>query len=154
MKEYEINDATLAIIPNGKKSSTIMEDDFQYQVDDTTLGIINYSCKYFGSSYNGRRDGAQEILSSGYKLPILIEDSQNLVFLPTNSPQNKDCVWLALNKIRTINKVPDDHEHVIIEFNNNKTLKVSGSYHSIQNQILRASRLESIIRNRKQEKVL
>ncbi len=153
-KTYEINDATLAILPESLNKSRIMEEDFEYEVNQNPLSLINYSCKYFGSTYEGRRDGAREILLSKYKLPIMIEDSQNLVFLPTESPENNDCIWLALNKIKKIDKVEASEPKTSIEFLNGQKLIVNISYKSLQNQILRASRLDSILRNRKNQEKL
>ena len=153
-KAYEINDATLAIIPEKKKGSLILEEEFQYENSKNPLELINYSCKYFGSTYEGRRDGAKEILLSKYKLPIMIEDSRNLIFLPTESPESNDCAWLALNKIKNVEKIDNEKDKTIVEFHNGPRLVLNISYNSMQNQILRASRLDSILRNRKNREKL
>lgn len=80
MKDYEINEETLAIMPDDVWSSMVLEDDFKYEVNKTPLEILDYSCKYFGSSYPGRKDGSKDILNSSYKLPILVEDTRNIIF--------------------------------------------------------------------------
>ena len=105
MKDYEINDATLAIIPETKVTSVVVEADYKYNVEGKPLKIIDYSCKYFGSSYLGRREGAKQILKTSYKLPIMVDDSRNVIFFPTVSPEENNCSWLALNRIETINPV-------------------------------------------------
>lgn len=102
MNQYEINDATLAIIPDKKANSLILEEGTEYKIEAKPLKIIDYSCKYFGSSYVGRREGSKQILQTAYKLPIMIEDTRNIVFFPTNSPEETECSWLALNKIEKI----------------------------------------------------
>ena len=51
MKDYEINDETLAIMPDDLWNSMVLEDDYKYEVNKTPLEILDYSCKYFGSSY-------------------------------------------------------------------------------------------------------
>ena len=149
MKEYEINDATLAIIPDKKANSLILEEGTEYKIEAKPLKIIDYSCKYFGSSYVGRREGSKQILQTAYKLPIMIEDTRNIVFFPTNSPEETECSWLALNKIEKIRPLSSRNNYTEIEFANGKILALPISYKSLENQILRASRLESVIRNRR-----
>ena len=149
MKYYEINDATLAIMPEAKMTSTVVEADYKYTVEGRPLKIIDYSCKYFGSSYVGRREGAKQILKASYKLPIMIDDSRNVIFFPTVSPEEASCSWLALNRIETINQVKKKRDYTEVVFDNGKKIIIPISYKSMENQILRASRLESVIRNRK-----
>ena len=149
MNQYEINDATLAIIPDKKANSLILEEGTEYKIEAKPLKIIDYSCKYFGSSYVGRREGSKQILQTAYKLPIMIEDTRNIVFFPTNSPEETECSWLALNKIEKIRPLSSRNNYTEIEFANGKILALPISYKSLENQILRASRFESVIRNRR-----
>ena len=58
MKDYEINDETLAIIPDDIWNSIVVEDNCDYVVSGKPLEIVDYSCKYFGSSYPGRKEGS------------------------------------------------------------------------------------------------
>ena len=149
MKDYEINDETLAIMPTDIWESVVVEDDCNYEVKMKPLEIVDYSCKYFGSSYAGRKSGSREILNSGYKLPIMVEDTNNLIFFPTTSPLDDDCSWISLKNIKSYNKLTSTKTEV--EFKNGKVLTVDISYNSFNNQVMRASRLESIIRSRKEK---
>ena len=149
MKDYEINEETLAIMPDDVWSSMVLEDDFKYEVNKTPLEILDYSCKYFGSSYPGRKDGSKNILNSSYKLPILIEDTKNIIFFPTSSPLDDECTWISLSNIKDYRKVGNNKTEIL--FKNNKVITVNISYYSFNNQVMRASRLESIIRNRKEK---
>ena len=150
MKDYEINDETLAIMP-GKDlwDSVVVEDDCNYEVKMKPLEIVDYSCKYFGSSYPGRKEGSKGILNSSYKLPILVEDTRNLVFFLTTSPIDDDCSWISLKNIKSYRRL--DPNNTEVEFKNGKLLKVNISYNSFDNQVMRASRLESITRNRREK---
>ena len=149
MKDYEINDETLAIVPNDIWNSIVVEDNCDYDVSKKPLQIIDYSCKYFGSSYSGRKEGSKDVLNSSYKLPILVEDTRNLVFFPTTSPQDDDCSWISLKNIKEYRKYNNTKTEV--EFRNGKTIIVDISYNSFNNQVMRASRLESIIRTRREK---
>ena len=149
MKDYEINEETLAIMPDDVWSSMVLEDDFKYEVNKTPLEILDYSCKYFGSSYPGRKDGSKDILNSSYKLPILVEDTRNIIFFPTSSPLDDSCTWISLGNIKDYRKVGKNKTEIL--FKNNKVMTVDVSYYSFNNQVMRASRLESILRNRKEK---
>ena len=149
MKDYEINDETLAIIPDDIWNSIVVEDNCDYEVSGKPLEIVDYSCKYFGSSYPGRKEGSKDVLNSSYKLPIVVEDTRNLVFFPTTSPTDDDCSWISLKNIKEYRRIDDLNTEV--EFKNGKIITVGISYNSFNNQVLRASRLESILRNRREK---
>lgn len=144
---YEVSKGTLAIVPNEKNSSLVYEDDTRYIINQTPFEIMEESCKYFGSTYEGRKNGAKEILGAEYKVPIVVEDSDNLIIFPTTSPQSEDCVWISLKRVKKIEKI--DHDNTKIIFDNNKEIIVDCSYRTIENQLSRASRLDLILRNHK-----
>ncbi len=145
--KYEISNGTLAIVPNEDDNSLIYEDNERFIVEESPFKIMEDSCKYFGSTYKGRKDSAKEILGAEYKIPVVIEDSTNLIVFPTTSPKAEDCAWICLNRVKNINKV--DSFNTKITFDNDKELIVPCSYRSIENQLSRASRLDVILRKRK-----
>lgn len=142
---YEINEGTLAILAKNKKS-LILEDDKKYVVDSLPFDVVDHSCKYFGSSYEGRKEGTKEILHINYKVPIIVDNSRNLIFFPTNSPISDDCSWLSLKSIKSIKEGSFNTTDVI--FNNGVSINIPVSKRTMDNQILRASRLDLIMRNR------
>ena len=144
---YEISRGTLAIVPNEGDSSMIYEDETQYIVPEKPFKIMEDSCKYFGSTYEGRKNGARDILGAEYKVPIVIEDSSNLIVFPTTSPSAEDCAWISLKHVKKIVKI--DNCNTKILFNNGTEIIVNCSFRSIENQISRASRLDLILRNHK-----
>ena len=91
-KEYEINEGTLAVLSVDNKTSKIMEDEQDYVVKQSSFDVMDHSCRYFGSSYEGRRQGAKEIIGANYKLPIIIEDGRNIVFFPTLAAEDNECM--------------------------------------------------------------
>lgn len=144
--KYEINEGTLAVIPDGENSK-ILEDGKEYKVDETAYQVMDYSCKYFGSSYEGRKEGTKAILNINYKVPIIVENSRSIIFFPTNSPSDKDCYWISLRNIKSIEELEYNSTRII--FNNDVSLEIPVSKRTIENQILRASRLDLINRDRK-----
>lgn len=145
--KYEISKGTLAILPNEKNSSVVYEDDERYIIKETPFQIMEDSCKYFGSTYEGRKDGAKEMLGAEYKVPIVVEDSSNLIVFPTTSPLSHDCVWISLKRVEKIEKIDANNTKII--FDNKTEIIVDSSYRTIENQLSRASRLDLILRNHK-----
>ena len=144
---YEISRGTLAIVPNEKDCSLVYEDESRYIVKENPFQIMENSCKYFGSTYEGRRNGAKEILGAEYKVPIVVEDSNNLIIFPTTSPLSNDCAWISLKRVKNIEKIDQNNTKII--FDNEKEIIVNCSFRTIENQLSRAARLDIILRNHK-----
>lgn len=146
LNNYEINNSTLAIVPINAMTSEVVEEDRSFLINKPTTKIIDDSCKYFGSSYDGRHEGTKNLIGVNYKSPIIIEESQEIIFFPTKSPRFDNCFWISLKNIENYTK---NQQNSIILFKNGKQITVDISYASLENQILRATRLESILRKRK-----
>ena len=147
INKYEFSRGTLAVVPNEGETSLVLEDNERYIVDDKPIHIMEESCKYFGSSYEGRKEGSRSILGAEYKVPIVIEDSTNLIAFPTTSPFAEDCCWISLKRVDNIYKI--DNYNTKIVFDNNEEIVVPCSFRSVENQLSRASRLDLVLKNRK-----
>ena len=147
INKYEFSKGTLAIVPNDEKSSLVLEDNDRYIVQDKPFNIMEDSCRYFGSSYEGRKEGAKTILGAEYKVPIVVEDSGNIIAFPTTSPYADDCAWISLKRVYNIYKI--DNYNTKIVFDNKEEIVVPCSFRSVENQLSRASRLDLVLRNRK-----
>ena len=143
---YEISQGTLAIIPNEDQNSLVYEDDERFIINEKPFKIMEESCKYFGSTYKGRKDSAKKILGAEYKVPIIIEDYNNVIVFPTTSPTADDCAWISLKRVKGIEKIDTYNTRII--FDNGREIIVPTSYRSIENQLSRASRLDVIMRKR------
>ena len=99
MKNYEINDETIAIISKGNKSQVITLND-EFIVEKSGYKILDDSCKFYGSSYLGRLHSVKEMLSASYKLPIIVAESENMIFYPTKSSLEPDCCWINYSLIK------------------------------------------------------
>ena len=149
-KEYEINEGTLAIISLNNGNSKVLEDDKDYVVSCNSVNILDHSCKYFGSSYKGRKEGAKSIIGASYKMPIIVEEGRDIIFFPTSSPADKECIWIAVNKIGNFTKEKFNTTKVIFE--NGIELVIPLSYRSFENQVYRASRLSHLLNARRNSK--
>jgi len=148
IENYYINRATCAIIPIEKNLSKVIEDENTYYVQKSTTSIVDESCKYFGSSYKGRVEGSKRILNMNYKLPIIVEEINNIIFFPTSSPRFDDCIWLSLNNIKKYDKSESSSNSKVV-FNCGNDLDLDISFYSLESQVFRSTMLESLIRKRK-----
>ncbi len=148
MDEYEINEDTLALISLDDKTK-VFEKDKTFTVLRQTNLIMEDSCAYFGSSLSGRQKGTQNLIGVSYKAPIIVEESKNIIFFPTNSPRQKKCNWISLNNLE---RYYSKNDKIVLEFKNHQKIMLNLSYGIIDNQILRATRLEAVLRGRKVQK--
>jgi len=145
MDSYEINKDTCAIISVDKNITKVLEKNNEYYVNQTTYEIMDNSCQYYGSSCEGRIKGTKMILGSNYKVPIVVEETNDIIFFPTESPSSDSCSWLSLNQIE---RYEDCEGFTKVTFSNGQNIVVKMSLSSFENQVLRANRLESLLKKR------
>ena len=89
------------------------------------------------------------MIGVNYKAPIIVEESKEMIFFPTSSSRYHDSVWISLKHIHNYYM---ENNFLVIEFENQQKVYLKYSYGIIDNQILRATRLESTLRGRKTSK--
>ena len=147
MNSYEINSSTLCIVPIDNNRSCVYEFDNKYIVNMPCLKIIERSCLCFGSTFDGRREASCSLINSMHKVPIIIEETCDIIFFPTNSPRNNNCIWVSFNNFEGVDKI-DSHSSMLY-FKNYNQFKVDVSYFVITNQIIRCNRLKLEFNKRK-----
>ncbi len=143
---YEITYDTQVIAPIDKNTAKVIETDAEYIIETPVLNILEHSCEYFGSSYEGRKEGTKKLLGITHKSPIIVEESRKIIFFPTSSAENEDCIWINLEKIDKYFKLGPKKS--AIRFQNGDFIEFDVSYGSLSNQILRATRLKFILEER------
>ena len=146
MDSYEINKDTCAIVSVNDDITKVLESDDEYLVNKSSFEVMEDSCEYYGSSCEGRIKGTKMILGSNYKVPIIIEETNEIIFFPTEAAKNSNCIWLSLNNIKSYER---NNGFTKVTFNSGKELLIKMSLSSFETQLLRANRLGSIIRKRK-----
>ena len=149
MEKYEINEATAAIIGVNDSLSRVIEKDNDYFVGDSSFSIMENSCEYFGSTCSGRIIGSKKMLGANYKVPIIVEESNEIIFFPISEIDNPKCTWISLN---WFDRVEEDYDKNYIYLKNGKRIPTTVSRYSIENQVLRSSKLNLILNNRKKGK--
>jgi competence protein ComK len=139
--EYEITPLTLAIIPkwfeNGIYGSHVLEKDAEYFLQQPPSKVIDYSCKFYGSSLKGRQEGTKGVCGITHKAPIAIDPHSGMFFFPTTSPLNPKCIWIAHSHVSKIQQ--KDPYNTFVYFNSGHTIEVAVSYGSMLNQLQRTA---------------
>jgi len=143
---YEINTKTCALKGKTKNQFLLVENNKISTVNMSLSKFLNYNCTYFGSSYKGRIKSSQLLLGMKYKLPIIVEESREIIFFPTKSIDHVDCEWISLNNIKTFEK---NNFSTVVTFKDGLKMTFDISIESFENQFLRASKLQLILKNRK-----
>lgn len=147
MDNYEINVNTLMIMPFGYGKSKVYELGREFIVNCTPLNIIKNSCLFYGCSFEGRREAVKDILVIDMKVPILIEDSLNIIFFPTSSCINKNSIWISFQHLLKYSKL--DEFSTVLYFSNSSRFFIDVKYNLIDNQIIRCIKLNSLLLKRK-----
>ena len=135
-------------MPFEENDSLVYEKNKIFIVNKTPNKIIKNNCKLNGSSLEGRLDGTKYLTGYTYKAPILIKDNENIIFFPTSSNRLKDVAWISLNNLKTC--YFDNNTNICnIIFYNNVIINLKISLNIINNQILKATRYEAILRKNK-----
>jgi len=142
---YEINKDTCAIINYSNEISQIIENNQEYLLPKKTFEVMEDSCAYYGSSYEGRLKGTKMMLGCNYKLPIIIEETNDIIFFPTGGTSSEKCSWVSLNHV---SKYEDYKGYTKVTFTGGKTIILKMSVNSFEMQLLRATRLQNLIKKR------
>ena len=147
---YEISPQTMAIIALQNEKNTItshvMEEHTDYVVHKTPTEMIEYACRYYGSSFQGRLAGSRDISGFNYKAPITINPASGMYFFPTNSPAHRECSWLSHSHIKKIDLAENDQSEVC--FTNGKSIIINASLGSLINQLHRTAQFRFLLTER------
>ncbi len=147
---HEVTPLTMAVIAkhdeNGNINTTVLEEQEEYFVQHSPSKVIDYACKFFGSSLRGRQDGTRDICGITHKAPISVDPTSGMYFFPTIAPTNPKCSWIAHSHIDQVLKGPDRFTKVV--FNNGKSILLEVSLGSMLNQVHRTAQYRYLLDNR------
>lgn len=146
-EDYEINVDTLLLLPIDYNKTKVIEKGDVFIVKCSTLSIIKKSCLFFGSSYEGRKAAIKYLIGIDMKVPILIEESRNIIFFPTASCVNQNSIWVSYQNLLKYSK--KNEFSTILYFENNKKIVIEVKYNLIDNQVIRCLKLDTILLKRK-----
>jgi competence protein ComK len=154
LQEYVVVGTTMAVLPVATKDkriiSLILEEEDMFLVLKRPIEVMEQSCKYYGSSYAGRKEGTKELIGVTHKAPTAISPADNLYYFPTTSSTRKDCAWLSHFHVASNKQTP--RGTLLVTFTNGQTLKLDMSKGSFDNQLHRTAQLRSAFEDRKKHK--
>ncbi len=149
LTEYEISSYTMAVLPEVTENglySRVMEMDTDFLVKMKPIDIIEKSCRFFGSSLKGRREGTKEIMGITHKAPIVIDPTNYIYFFPTLSPNRPQCAWISHSFVQNIQSC--EYDDTILVFSNQKSIQLPVSKGSLENQLYRTAQLITTLSKR------
>ncbi len=141
---YEVNSSTMAVLPldDGKTpASKVLETDRTFRVNMRPFQIIERSCRYFGSSYAGRKAGTYEVIKVSHKPPIMVDHSNNIFLFPTFSSTRPQCGWLSHAHVHEFRAAK--YDNTFVTFVNGESLELPVSSASFENQVYRTAWLRT-----------
>lgn len=142
MLDYEINPLTMIILPvdyGNKVYSKILEVEDEYISPFKPLDVVKRSCKYYGASYSGRREGTRQLIGITHKAPIIVDPLNAIYLFPTISPAKSDCIWIIHEHVMTYDRA--GAYETSVTFSNGKTVKLPISRSSFESQFMRTAML-------------
>ena len=136
---YEIDLSTLMLIGIDDSRTLVVTLEKEFIVDECAKKIIDNSCKYFGSTLVERIKATQRVVNIRSKVPIIIENSRNIIFFPLKSCREKSNIWISFNNLVRYEKKDDV---TYLYFKENKVQKLDFSYYIIDNQVTRSLLLD------------
>ena len=138
-EDYIINNETVVVMSVGNSCCKVYEVDDSFEVNMSLKKIIELSCNYFGSSFNGRLEGSRFHLGYNYKLPIIIDETRDIIAFPTRSYRDLNNYFLCLKQIKDYEKV---NNNIAIYLKNGKSIEIEDSFGIFENQYLKAQKLK------------
>lgn len=152
IEEYEITPYTQMILPldyGSKIYSRIIELEDDFVSPFKPIEIINKSCEYFGSSYEGRKQGTKQLVGITHKAPVAIDPSNSIFFFPTTSPLRPHCIWLSHEHVLSFTRINQKQTKVLLRNKQSFTIDISCS--SFENQLHRTAFLKTKLVQRIEE---
>ena len=141
--DYIINNKTNYLLFDGKNTIINENGNDLILINNRIDEILNNSCIFYGSTLIGRKTAAKRLISSRYKMPILINEVNNLLFF---SVKNKsEIIWFNFSRVVDFKK---NNEVIKVIFKDNYYKRFNISWSIFNNQILKSSRLLYVFNSR------
>ena len=146
--DYEVNPKTLALraAKTVEYGTRVYEEDGVYLTEKSPIELIEDACLQGGSTYEGRRQATVHHLNYVQSTPVVLNPYWNIFALPSESPENLECVWVMFQHIRWARSVTKTSSG--IHFLNGLFLDVPVSVDRMQKQIERTGMWKSHYSNR------
>lgn len=142
---YIMNEKTLAVIGIDYKFCRILEENEEFLISKSWQDILDESCLYYSSSFQGRVDGSRTLLNKEYKVPIILQEMGTSIFFPVGNQTNYNCMWISL---KNLNYYTSDKTGIHLFFQGNKDLLLTSGVQAFESQLLKSYNLEKLFISR------
>lgn len=147
---YTVHENSMAFLPVhdgiGKTKTKIVEFNNFEECHLNPIELVDRNLRFLGSSLRGANEGTRCILGEINMYPVIMNLKHHIVWFPSRSPLNRDCVWLALNHIKNFRE--NTNKSIIVTFSNDYELDIPVSYHAFKRRIHHAYDLKFKIEQR------
>lgn len=148
-KRKLISSSTMALLPlqYGSRLYTKMKEyDGDFTIPLKPFTVVKESCRYYASSYQGRKEGTKTLIGVTHKAPIVIDPFQGIYLFPTASPARDDCIWISQGFVEDYQAA--EYGKTEVMFINGETLVLPVSLHTFRQQMYRTLILRDKIEQR------
>lgn len=146
MSEYEIDCSTLMLMSEGENKTRVFTYDDEFVVDICVRKIVDNSCRFFGSNLTERTNMTKRLINITSKLPIVVEETKNIIFFPLKSTREVENIWISFNNIDRYIK---NDKKTTLYFKKGKSINLNFSYYIVDNQITRSLMLDYELKKRR-----
>lgn len=141
---YTVSASTMILEPRiegGGLTGTIIHEKGRspFSVDMKPMEIMEHSCLYYFSSYEGRKTSSRFLTSFSHKPPIVVDPISDIYFFSTHSDSNKKNYWIALNHVVSMEKNDDLSNETTLTLSGDRTITLPISRRATHLQYLKAS---------------
>lgn len=145
MEEYIINENT-HMIKKSKNFIKVIDKTKYLLIKNKIFNIVNNSCLNYGSSYKGRCHATNYLLGISYKCPFIVSEKKEIILFSTTSINSDDCILINYKSIKKY--IIENNYNIIIIFKDNNQVKINISKYIFLNQLYKASRLYSLLKEK------
>lgn len=149
---YKITKNTYAILAYTKTKSKIIEKEKIFYINSSVNDIIEYNCYINGSTLKGRQKASAYLLGIKAKPPAILSETEEIIIFPTHSIINEKSSWIVLKNVLKYSNYRN--KKTVVEFQNHEKIIINISPYIFDQQIIKATRLEFIIKRDKSAKML
>ncbi|CAM3799617.1 hypothetical protein GCM10009865_06080 [Aeromicrobium ponti] len=152
---YIIHPETKAILPefgaNGRCYSKVIQGSQMFIVTMKPIEIIQESLSYYGFDLEGAISGAKSIIGACQATPIRVPGHIDMYWFPHISPNNINCVWMAVHHVLRI--LPEDNFQAKVMLIDGPSIILDTPERKLSDRYDRAEQLEVKITKRTQYKM-
>lgn len=119
----------------------IVSEEHEYQCSLDLVSFIEYCCQVYGTTLMNNRMNCKYILQETQNFPIIFSLVNDIIFLPTKSIHNKQCMLVNSRTIQNITVLTTTTCKVY--FNDNSSVDLNCSKTTLLKQIARAHQIRS-----------